>query len=108
MSGGLSGGVDIRLARQLGLHDLGLLSQISQAGSTAGAQVQLAALAIAGGLATTVVVVHADAPLKPAARSGDAYRRRPGSVRDRVRRARPSSPGRATPTAATPSPPSAT
>ena len=80
VSGGLSGGVDIRLARQLGLHDLGLLSQISQAGSTAGAQVQLAALAIAGGLATTVAIVHADAPLKPAARSGDAYRRAPGSV----------------------------
>jgi acetyl-CoA acetyltransferase len=80
VSGGLSGGVDIRLARQLGLHDLGLLSQISQAGSTAGAQVQLAALAIAGGLATTVAVVHADAPLKPSARSGDAYRRAPGHV----------------------------
>ncbi len=80
VSGGLSGGVDIRLARQLGLQDLGLLSQISQAGSTAGAQVQLAALAIAGGLATTVAIVHADAPLKPAARSGDAYRRPPGSV----------------------------
>jgi acetyl-CoA acetyltransferase len=80
VSGGLSGGVDIRLARQLGLTDLGILSQISQAGSTANAQVQLAALAIAGGLATTVVCVHADAPLKPAAKSGDAYRRAAGSV----------------------------
>ena len=80
VSSGLSGGVDIRLARQLGLHDLGLLSQISQAGSTACAQVQLAALAIAGGLATTVVCVHADAPLKPAQRSGDAYRRSAGSA----------------------------
>jgi acetyl-CoA acetyltransferase len=80
VSGGLSGGVDIRLARQLGLRDLGILSQISQAGSTAGSQVQLAALAIAGGLATTVAIVHADAPLKPAVRSGDAYRRPPGRV----------------------------
>ena len=80
VSGGLSGGVDIRLARQLGLTDLGILTQVAQAGSTAGAQVQLAALAIAGGLATTVAIVHADAPLKPAARSGDAYRRAPGSV----------------------------
>src|SRR3954452_11176304 len=61
VSGGLSGGVDIRLARHLGLHDLGILTHIAQAGSTAGAQVQLAALAIAGGLATTVAVVHADA-----------------------------------------------
>ena len=80
VSGGLSGGVDIRLARQLGLTDLGILSHVSQAGSTAGAQVQLAALAIAGGLATTVAIVHADAPLQPAARSGDAYRRPPGTV----------------------------
>src|SRR3954468_3199254 len=80
VSAGLSGGVDIRLARQLGLHDLGLLSLVAQAGSTAGAQVQLAAMAIAGGLATTVAIVHADAPLKPAVRSGDAYRRAPGKV----------------------------
>lgn len=80
VSSGLSGGVDIRLARQLGLRDLGILSQVSQAGSTAGAQVQLAAMAIAGGLATTVAIVHADAPLRPAARSGDAYRRAPGKV----------------------------
>jgi len=80
VAAGLSGGVDIRLARQLGLHDLGLLSFVAQAGSTAGAQVQLAAMAIAGGLATTVAIVHADAPLKPAVRSGDAYRRPPGQV----------------------------
>ena len=70
VSGGLSGGVDIRLARQLGLTDLGILSQISQAGSTANAQVQLAALAIAGGLATTVVCVHADAPLRAGGQVG--------------------------------------
>jgi acetyl-CoA acetyltransferase len=80
VSSGLSGGVHIGLARQLGLRDLGILSQISQAGSTAGSQVQLAALAIAGGLATTVAIVHADAPLKPAERSGAAYRRAPGKV----------------------------
>ena len=80
VSSGLSGGVDIRLARQLGLTDLGILSQISQAGSTAIAQVQLAALVIAGGLATTIVCVHADAPLQPAQRSGDAYRRAAGPV----------------------------
>ncbi len=80
VSGGLSGGVDIRLAAQLGLRDLRMLSQIAQAGSTAGAQIQLAALAIAGGLATTVVCVHADAPLKPAVRSGDSYNRGAGSA----------------------------
>src|SRR3954467_6475251 len=53
VSGGLSGGVDIRLARMLGLEGLGVLSQISQAGSTAGAQVQLARPALAGGRAAT-------------------------------------------------------
>ena len=80
VSAGLSGGIHIGLAHQLGLTDLRMLSLISQAGSTAGAQVQLAALAVAGGLATTVVCVHADAPLKPAAKSGDAYRRAAGGA----------------------------
>ena len=80
VSAGMSAGMDVGLARQLGWRDLGLLSQISQAGSTANAEVQMAALAIAGGLATTVVCVHADAPLKPKVRSGDAYRRAVGSV----------------------------
>jgi acetyl-CoA acetyltransferase len=37
-------------------------------------------MAIAGGLATTIAIVHADAPLQPAARSSDAYRRAPGKV----------------------------
>ena len=108
VSGGLSGGVDIRLARQLGLHDLGLLSQVSQAGSTAGAQVQLAALAIAGGLATTVAFVHADAPLQA---GGALGRRLPAAARHASRpgsAGSPPWPGRATPTVATPSPPSAT
>ncbi|MEV0544519.1 thiolase family protein [Nocardia salmonicida] len=75
VSSGKSGGVDVRLAKQLDMRDLGILTQISQAGSTANAQIQMAVLAIAGGLASTVVCVHADAPLKPATRTGDAYRR---------------------------------
>ncbi|MDA8043958.1 MAG: thiolase family protein [Actinomycetota bacterium] len=73
VSSGVSGGVDVKLARRLGLQDLGILSQISQVGSTALSQVQIAALAIAGGLAETVVCVHADAPLRQAQRSGAAY-----------------------------------
>ncbi|MCU1501002.1 MAG: hypothetical protein JWM12_356 [Ilumatobacteraceae bacterium] len=80
VSSGVSGGVHIGLAGQLGLTDLRMLSHISQAGSTAGAQVQLAALAIAGGLATTIVCVHADAPLKPKVKSGDAYRQAAGGA----------------------------
>ncbi len=108
VSGGLSGGVDIRLARQLGLHDLGILSQISQAGSTAGAQVQLAALAIAGGLATTVAIVAR----RRAAEAGRQARATPTAVRRAAwppaSPASPPSPGRATRTAATPSPRSGT
>jgi len=80
VSSGKSGGVDVKLASRLGLRDLGILTQVAQAGSTANAQVQLAALAIAGGLATTVVCVHADAPLKPSKRAGDAYRASAGAV----------------------------
>ncbi|KQU38383.1 MULTISPECIES: thiolase family protein [unclassified Rhodococcus (in: high G+C Gram-positive bacteria)] len=79
-SSGKSGGVDVKLASRLGLRDLGLLTQISQAGSTANAQIQLAALAIAGGLATTVVCVHADAPLTASKRARDAYRPSAGAV----------------------------
>src|SRR5215211_6255258 len=45
-------------------------------GVTAVSQIQYAALAIAGGLATTVVCVHADAPLQPAERSGQVYKAR--------------------------------
>jgi acetyl-CoA acetyltransferase len=73
VSAGISGGVDIGLQIDLGLRDLGLLCQMSSAGATAASQVQLAAMAIASGLATTVVCVHADAPLKPAESSGSAY-----------------------------------
>jgi acetyl-CoA acetyltransferase len=76
-SNGASGGVDFRLARELGLRDLRLMSQVAVAGATAICQVQYAALAVAAGLATTVVCVHADAPLTgPGASSGDVYQNR--------------------------------
>jgi acetyl-CoA acetyltransferase len=80
VSCGRGGGVDIKLARELGLGDLGILTQMAQAGSTANAQVQVASLAVAGGLASTVVCVHADAPLRPSMRAGDAYHRPAPSV----------------------------
>ncbi|MCU1344683.1 MAG: hypothetical protein JWL70_949 [Acidimicrobiia bacterium] len=75
LSNGVSGGVGLTLAHELGLRDLRLLSEVRAYGATAIAQVQLAALAVASGLATTVVCVHADAPLKdPGASAGAVYR----------------------------------
>ena len=74
ISNGLGGGVTIRLPRDLGMRDLRMLSEITSYGATAIAQVQYACLAVAGGLASTIVCVHADAPLQPASSSGDVYR----------------------------------
>jgi acetyl-CoA acetyltransferase len=75
ISNGLSGGVDFRLQRELGLRDLRFMNEVSAAGATAITQVQLAAMAVATGLATTVVCVHADAPLRsPGMSSGAIYR----------------------------------
>jgi acetyl-CoA acetyltransferase len=77
-SNGVAGGVTLRLARELGLRDLPLLTQMSSAGATAVVQIQTAAMAIAAGRATTVVCVHADAPLRgPTDRGGEIYGRRP-------------------------------
>ena len=76
LSNGISGGVDFALQRELGLRDLRLMTQLSAAGATAISQVQYAAMAVATGLATTVVCVHADAPLQdPGVSSGAVYRR---------------------------------
>jgi len=74
LSNGLSGGVGFRLQQELGLRDLRLLSEVSAYGATAISQIQFAALAIAAGMATTVVCVHADAPLKEGVSSGSIYR----------------------------------
>jgi acetyl-CoA acetyltransferase len=75
LSNGISGGVDFRLQKQLGLRDLRLMNEMSSAGATAISQVQYAAMAVATGLASTVVCVHADAPLRdPGASSGAIYR----------------------------------
>ncbi len=74
VSVGLSGGVGMELAVRLGLRDLRMLSVINAWGATAGAQIQLAAMAVSTGMAETVVCVHADAPLaEPGASAGAAY-----------------------------------
>jgi acetyl-CoA acetyltransferase len=56
----------VELQNALGLHDLRLLTVMSSAGSTAGAMLQYASLAIDAGDASCVALVFADAPLRPA------------------------------------------
>ncbi|HEX5585747.1 MAG TPA: thiolase family protein [Acidimicrobiia bacterium] len=74
LSNGISGGVEPRLQKELGLRNLRLMNQMASAGATAIAQVQYAALAVATGLASAVVCVHADAPLEqPGESSGAVY-----------------------------------
>lgn len=73
ISNGLASEMRLSLARDLGLRDLRLLTEITAYGATAISQVQYAALAIAGGVATTVVCVHADAPLRPSVSGSEAY-----------------------------------
>jgi acetyl-CoA acetyltransferase len=73
VSSGRSGGVTPQLHHQLGLHDLGLLSQITAFGATAGAMVQYASMAIAAGMATTVLCVHGDAPLQASRSASESY-----------------------------------
>lgn len=62
-SAGITGGVGLGLQRDLELHDLRLLSEMQAYGSTAGAMVQVAAMAVASGMVDTVACVWADAPL---------------------------------------------
>ncbi|MEV5409886.1 thiolase family protein [Thermopolyspora sp. NPDC052614] len=71
---GLSGDVGLGLQRDLGLRELRLLSEVQAYGSSAGAMVQYAAMAVASGMADVVACVFADAPLKdPSSGAGAAY-----------------------------------
>jgi acetyl-CoA acetyltransferase len=71
---GLAGSpLDIGLAQVLGLRDLRLLSVLNAYGASAGAAIQLAALAVTSGSATAVACVFADAPLRPETSSGAAF-----------------------------------
>jgi acetyl-CoA acetyltransferase len=72
-SNGTSGGVGLGLQRDLDLHNLRLLSEMQGFGSTAGGMVQLASMAVQGGMADVVVCVFADAPLRPDRSAGDVY-----------------------------------
>jgi acetyl-CoA acetyltransferase len=70
---GLSGGVELWLQRELGLRDLRLLSEVQGYGSSAGAMVALASMAVASGTASCVACVFADAPLTDKRGAGAAY-----------------------------------
>jgi acetyl-CoA acetyltransferase len=72
-SSGVSGGISIDLQRDLGLTDLRLLSHMQSYGSTAGAMVQFASMAVQSGMASVVACVFADSPLQPERSAGVAY-----------------------------------
>jgi acetyl-CoA acetyltransferase len=73
VSSGVSHGVHLDLQLDLGLHDLALLSEMQAYGSTAGAMVQVASMAVLSGMAAAVACVWADAPLQQGTSSAAAY-----------------------------------
>jgi acetyl-CoA acetyltransferase len=72
-SSGVTGGISIDLQRDLGFTDLRLLSHLQAYGSTAGAMVQFASMAVQSGMASVVACVFADSPLQPQRRAGASY-----------------------------------
>ncbi|MFI1353964.1 thiolase family protein [Streptomyces sp. NPDC020898] len=72
-SNGVGGGVGLTLQRELGLRDLRMLSEVQAYGSTAGAMVQYASMAVQSGMVDTVACVFADAPLREKGSAGAAY-----------------------------------
>jgi acetyl-CoA acetyltransferase len=76
VSAGVTNSVNMSLQIDLGLRDLRLLTQVQAFGSTAGAMVQYAAMAIEAGMVDTVACVFADAPLQPGRSTGAAYMHR--------------------------------
>ena len=81
VSGGVTNGVNLGLQVDLGLRNLRMLTQLQAFGSTAGAMVQYAALAVESGMASAVACVFADAPLRQGRATGAAYDRRPRASR---------------------------
>ena len=73
INAGVTQGVSTGLQRSLGMRNLKLVNHMNAQGSTAGQMVQFASLAVDAGLASTVVCVFADAPLRPGTSAGAAY-----------------------------------
>jgi acetyl-CoA acetyltransferase len=65
--------MDPRAQMTLGFENLTLINVMNGYGSTAGAMMQYACMAIREGLANTVVLVYADAPLTPSRGAGQSY-----------------------------------
>jgi acetyl-CoA acetyltransferase len=65
--------MDPRTQMALGFENLTLINVMNGYGSTAGAMMQYACMAIREGLAKTVVLVYADAPLTPTRGAGQSY-----------------------------------
>jgi acetyl-CoA acetyltransferase len=69
----IPGDMDVRSQMILGFENLTLVNVMSAYGSTAGSMMQYACMAIREGLANTVVLVYADAPLSPTRGAGQSY-----------------------------------
>ncbi|MEE8337052.1 MAG: thiolase family protein [Dehalococcoidia bacterium] len=73
INAGVTQGISTNLQRVLGMRDMKLVNHMNAQGSTAGQMVQFASLAIDAGLASAVVCVFADSPLRPGTSAGAAY-----------------------------------
>jgi acetyl-CoA acetyltransferase len=73
VSSGTTNGVHLDLQRDLDLTDLQLLSEMQAYGSTAGAMVQVASMAVQAGMADVVACVWADNPLQQGVSAGASY-----------------------------------
>jgi acetyl-CoA acetyltransferase len=73
VSSGATNGVHLSLQRDLELTDLRLLSEMQAYGSTAGAMVQVASMAVRAGMADVVACVWADNPLRQGVSAGASY-----------------------------------
>ncbi|QZT55483.1 thiolase family protein [Mycolicibacterium austroafricanum] len=73
VSGGIKARIGINLQNALRLVDLKLLTEMQGFGSTAAQMVQYASMAVQSGMASTIAIVWADAPLKEKSRSSAAY-----------------------------------
>jgi acetyl-CoA acetyltransferase/uncharacterized OB-fold protein len=72
---GITGGLDVGLAGQLGLRDLALLAVVNSFGASAATAVQIAAQAVTSGTARAVACVFADTPLREGLPAGSAFGR---------------------------------
>ena len=73
INAGVTNSISTGLQTSLGFRNLKLLNHMNAAGSTAGQMIQYASLAIQAGMASHVVCVFADDPLKPGTSAGAAY-----------------------------------